>query len=188
MLLLTIVLLLLWTLHASLVLLSPVTSNGTRTSTVHVLGPDNNLGSFTGLSTRPTLVPYLHRCLVLPTLDYCSSVWDPHTTGWLAARLVTKHWSASPSTRFNPWTCAHCRNSGGSRKLWSVPELLRDALSFLHPTSPLTPILADVITTPLCLLPHLLGPLLTSLLFYLLYSHLEQCTWSHHLCSVCWLL
>jgi len=49
---------------------------------------------------------HLYRCLVLPTLDYFSSVWDPHTTFLinklesvqrLAARLVTKHWSAPPS-------------------------------------------------------------------------------------------
>ena len=47
---------------------------------------------------------HLYRCLVLPTLDYCSSVWDPHakylinkldSVQRLAVKMVTKHWSAS---------------------------------------------------------------------------------------------
>ena len=54
----------------------------------------------------PGTLSHLYRCLLLPTLDYCSSVWDPHTTFLinklesvqrLDARLVTKRWSASPS-------------------------------------------------------------------------------------------
>ena len=44
----------------------------------------------------------LYRTLVLPTLDYCSSVWDPQSTGLIkklesvqrfAARNITKQWS-----------------------------------------------------------------------------------------------
>ena len=55
---------------------------------------------------NPGTLSYLYRCLVVPTLDYCSSVWDPHTTFLinklesvqrLAVRLITKRWSASPS-------------------------------------------------------------------------------------------
>ena len=49
----------------------------------------------------------LYRCLVLPTLDYCSSVWDPHTNSLvdklesvqqLAIRLISKRWSSSVHT------------------------------------------------------------------------------------------
>ena len=48
---------------------------------------------------------HLYKCLVLPTLDYCSSVWDPAAVTLIsqlesvqrfAARLVTKHWSSPP--------------------------------------------------------------------------------------------
>ena len=50
---------------------------------------------------------HLYKCLVLPTLDYCSAVWD-HTAVTLSnqleslfrgswpCRLVTKHWSSTP--------------------------------------------------------------------------------------------
>ena len=53
---------------------------------------------------------HLYRCLVLPTLDYCSSVWDPHTglhinklesVQRLAARIITKCWS-NPQSRTHP--------------------------------------------------------------------------------------
>ena len=48
---------------------------------------------------------HLYQCLVLPTLDYCSSVWDPaaetlicqlESVQRFAARLVTKRWSSPP--------------------------------------------------------------------------------------------
>jgi len=47
----------------------------------------------------------LCKCLVLPTLDYSSAVWDPTAVILInqlecvkrfAARLVTKHWSSTP--------------------------------------------------------------------------------------------
>ena len=58
---------------------------------------------------------HLYRCLVLPTLDYCSSVWDPHakylidkldSVQRLAVKMVTKHWSASSTHMLS----THCLN------------------------------------------------------------------------------
>ena len=53
----------------------------------------------------PATLAHLYKCLVLPTLDYCSVVWDPaaaclitklESVQRLAARLTTKRWSTSP--------------------------------------------------------------------------------------------
>jgi len=58
----------------------------------------------------PTLL-HLYRCLVLPTLDYCSSVWDPQTSllinklesvQRLAARIITKRWFTPQSLSLPP--------------------------------------------------------------------------------------
>jgi len=54
-----------------------------------------------------SILLHLYRCLVLPTLDYCSSVWDRHTNylvnklesvQQLAIRLISKHWPSSVHT------------------------------------------------------------------------------------------
>ena len=53
---------------------------------------------------------HLYKTLVLPKLDYCSSVWDPHTMTLInslesvqgfAAKMCTKTWSARSSQLFN---------------------------------------------------------------------------------------
>ena len=53
----------------------------------------------------------LYKCLVLPTLGYCSVVWDPTAVALIdqlesiqrfAARLVTKRWSSTPDVASFP--------------------------------------------------------------------------------------
>ena len=52
-----------------------------------------------------TVLSHLYKALVLPKLDYCSSVWDPHAVTQIdrlesvqrfAAKLCTKRWSDPP--------------------------------------------------------------------------------------------
>ena len=90
--------------------------SGTLISPTPVLRPDNNLALFIGHLTKPTPThSHLYRCLVLSTLDYCSSVWDPHakylidkldSVQRLAVKMVTKHWSASSTHMLS----THCLN------------------------------------------------------------------------------
>ena len=68
-----------------------------------MIRPDNNLALFIGHLIKPTPThSHLYRCLVLPTLYYCSSVWDLHvkylinkldSVQRLAVKMVTKQWS-----------------------------------------------------------------------------------------------
>ena len=65
----------------------------------------------------PATLAHLYKCLVLPTLDYCSVVWDP-AAACLITKLesvqrlaATKRWSTSPD---NPlyslnWTTLRAR-------------------------------------------------------------------------------
>ena len=68
----------------------------------------------------PVSLSHLYKCLILPTLDYCSVVWDPATiflinklesVQRLAARLTTKRWSAPPNDLLNSlnWTTLQTR-------------------------------------------------------------------------------
>ena len=68
----------------------------------------------------PATLAHLYKCLVLPTLDYCSVVWDPaaaclitklESVQRLAARLTTKRWSTSPDNLLYSlnWTTLRAR-------------------------------------------------------------------------------
>ena len=64
-------------------------------------------------SSSPRVLLRLYKSLVLPTLDYCSSLWDPHfaihsnkleSIQTFAIRIITKSWRGSTSvtqSRFN---------------------------------------------------------------------------------------
>ena len=112
---------------------------------------------------------HLYRCLVLLTLDYCSSVWDPHTglhinklesVQRLAARITTKCWS-NPQSRTHP---IHSLN------LCSLQDLRwrqKDALLYLPLISPITPISVCIFIIPIHLSLPLPRLLLTSHRFLL---------------------
>ena len=82
---------------------------------------NRNWGCSTGTFIKQTgTLTHLYKTLVIPKLDYCSSVWDPHTTSLrnstesvqsLAAKLCSKCWSASSSSliRSLNWPSLHLR-------------------------------------------------------------------------------
>ena len=110
-------------------------------------------------ANSPTLL-HLYRVLVLPTLDYCSSVWDPRTSllvnklesvQRLAARFITNRW-------FTPHSSTHPIHSLGlcplkerrwRQKTMICARILKGHSIFLPLISPLTLTLDGVFITPI---------------------------------------
>ena len=91
---------------------------------------------------------HLYKCLVLPTLDYCSSVWDPAAVTLIsqlesvqrfAARLVTKHWSSPPDQLIHSlnWPTLQARRRKQKvmvcRRILSGHSILPPSLLTPHP-------------------------------------------------------
>ena len=89
---------------------------------------------------------HLYKTLVLPKLDYCSSIWDPHTVTSInnlesvqafAAKLCTKSWSARSSNLISSlhWPSLRSRRSRFkvllSRRIIQNESLIPS--SFYHP-------------------------------------------------------
>ena len=75
-----------------------------------------------GLKSLTLVTANLFKTLILPHLDYCSSVWDPYHTTVInklesvqkfAAKLCTKHWSDTYSSLLDTlsWPTLQCRRS-----------------------------------------------------------------------------
>ena len=90
----------------------------------------------------PASLAHLYKCLILPTLDYCSVVWDPaaaylitklESVQRLAARLTTKRWSASPDNLLNSlkWTTLWARRK--KQKVMVCARIL-NGCSIIPPT------------------------------------------------------
>ena len=119
------------------------------TSPAPVPRPDSNWGSCTAFSTWPTVcLSHLYQCLVLPTLDYCSSVWDPaaetlicqlESVQRFAARLVTKRWSSPPDQLIHSlnWSTLQTRRKKQKvmvcRRILSGHSILPHSLLTPHP-------------------------------------------------------
>ena len=89
----------------------------------------------------------LYKALVLPKLDYCSSVWDPHTITLsdrlesvqrFAAKLCTKRWSASSSDLFSSLNWPQLHTCRLRQKALLCRRIIRNEsiiqpLSYFHP-------------------------------------------------------
>ena len=83
----------------------------------------------------PVSLAHLYKCLILPTLDYCSVVWDPaaaylinrlESVQRLAARLTTKRWLASPDNLINflNWTTLRARQKKQKDKVMVCAHII----------------------------------------------------------------
>jgi hypothetical protein len=86
---------------------------------------------------------HLYKALVLPKLDYCSCVWDPHTTvlsaklesvQGFAARLCTKRWSDSSSSLVSSLNWPSLRSRRLRQKVQLCRRIIRNE-SIISPSS-----------------------------------------------------
>ena len=77
----------------------------------------------------PVSLTHLYKCLILPTLDCCSVVWDPAAVHIinklefvqiLAARLTTSTGRPHLATFLPPWTGPPCELGERSKSSWSM--------------------------------------------------------------------
>ena len=78
---------------------------------------------------------HLYKLLVLPKLDYCSSVWDPHTSALVhklesvqsfAAKLCTRSWSDSSRRLFHSLNWPSLRSRRSRQKALLARRIIRN--------------------------------------------------------------
>ena len=166
-----------------------MTSSGTPISLAPAPRPDSNWGFCTIFSTWLTLsacpISTSPLSLVLPTLDYCSSVWDPAAVTLIsqlesvqsfAARLVTKCWSSPPDQLIHSLSSSTLQARRKKQTVMVCRRILSGHFILPPRSSLLTHILIQGAITPtlspLCLPEH---PSVNHL-FLSVYSHVELFT------------
>ena len=124
-----------------------------RVTSVQDVGTCNSAKRKLGLLYRnfyqadQSVLSHLYKALVLPKLDYCSSVWDPHAVTQIdrlesvqrfAAKLCTKRWSDPPSQLMMSLRWPSLRTRRSRQKAFLCRRIIKDesvipSHKFFHP-------------------------------------------------------